>query len=151
MSEGDVECFELFREIRRVGAKLSRERDEDLKVLQLTGSQSLALLYLEQNPRCQITDLSAHLEISHQAARTLVDRLRTKELVDVDVSDSDGRARSITLTDIGAEKCAEIRRVRLDTASHSLSSLTHEERMIMLSLLDKISRNLQRGPPSIAE
>lgn len=136
------ECFELAREIRKVGGRLSRERDRDLKGLGLTSNQSTTLLYLQSHPGCQITDLRDRLEITHQAARTLVERLKAKGLVDVVTSDTDGRARSINLSEDGMRLCAEIRKVGADTASHSLSSLTPEERSQLMALLRKVSENL---------
>ncbi len=137
-----AECFDLFRQIRVVAGRLSRERDADLKLFGLTSNQANALLYLESNEGCQITDLRDHLEISHQAASMLVGRLRDKGLLEVDLSDSDGRARCLSLSGSGIEKCAEIRRVGGDTASHALSNLTPEERAELRRILGKISENI---------
>lgn len=137
------ECFELFRMIRMVGNGLSRERDEDLRSIDLTSNQSTAILYLDSNPGCQISDLSNHLRTSHQAACTLVERLKAKGLVDVSISDSDGRAKSVSLTADGREKCAEILRIGGSTASEALSVLSPDERRQLANLLDKVSDNLR--------
>lgn len=136
------ECFILFREIRSVGSMLSRERDEDLKALGLTSAQSTILLYLENHPGCQITDLREVLETSHQASRTLVERLKAKGLVEVETSDSDGRARCVYLTPEGRESCASIRRVGMDRSSRALRDLTPTERAELMELLQKVRRNL---------
>ncbi len=127
--------FELHKEIRKVGGKLFRERDMNLRRLNLTSNQSTTMLYLEVNPGCQIASLRDCLEISHQAARTMVERLKSKGLLDMVVFNSDGRAKNTNLTDEGKRMCAEIRRMGVDTASHSLSSLAPEERSQLLVLL----------------
>lgn len=137
------EFFDLFRKFRMVGNGLSRERDEDLRSFGLTSNQSTAILYLDSNPGCQISDLRNHLRTSHQAACTLVDRLRAKGLVEVSASDSDGRAKSIYLSDEGRDKCAEIKRQGGSTASKALNILTPEERVQLNALLDKLSNNLR--------
>lgn len=127
-----------------MGNRLTRQRDEDLRHLGLTSGQAVALQFIEGHPGCQISDIAADLETTHQAARTLVDRLRAKGLVEVYASDSDGRARSITLSEDGSRRCGDIRRVGSDTAAASLSVLDRDERAALMSMLRRVSDNLRR-------
>lgn len=137
----DEECLELFREIRKVGNKLSRERDGDLESLGLTSNQSTALFYVQSHSMCQISDLAAHLETSHQAARTLVERMNAKNLLNIRMSETDGRAKSLCLSELGQKKYEEILEVGGHTASMSLSVLSTDERRVLRKLLRKISDN----------
>lgn len=137
----EEECFELFRELRKVAARLSHERDNDLKVLGLTSNQSTALLFIHYHPGCQISDIGNHLDTSHQAARTLVERMSTKGLLVVEASDTDGRAKSIRLSDEGERKFRKILEVGGHTAANSLSVLSQDERRMLDKLLRKISNN----------
>lgn len=139
------EFLYLFMDIRRVGAKLSLERDQDLKALDLTSGQSTSLLFIESHPGCPITELSEHLETTHQATRTLVERMKAKGLLETAVSERDARAKSINLTDKGRALCVELRRLGGDRASRALKDLTLAERDELRRILNKINSNLQNN------
>ncbi len=103
------------------------------------------MLYLEANLGYQVADLRDCLEIFHRAIRTLVERFKSKGLLDVVVSNFDSRARSINLTDEGRRMCVEIRRMGADAALYSLSSLAPEERSQLFVFLWKVFENRERG------
>ena len=92
----------IVRRIQRIGNRLIHQRDDDLKALDLTSNQSAIILFVARNPGCQINDVRDHLEVTHQAACGLVDRMRSKGILDVRVSDEDARAKRVSLTEASA-------------------------------------------------
>ena len=68
----------MVRQFQRVGRLMMQGRDRDLEDLGLTSIQADALLFFDRYPHSQINGLRDHLNVSHQAACGLVDRMKTK-------------------------------------------------------------------------
>lgn len=101
--------FIIERSILKIGNRLASRRNDDLKEFDLTSFQSEALLFFDSHEKSRILDLKEHLRISHQAARNLVERLRQKELISIQVSISDGRAKNVFLTEKGKNVCSSLK------------------------------------------
>ena len=67
----DVESV-LARRILQLANQILRNRNEDLKELEITAEQADALRFFQGHPGCSAVDLKAHLGITHQAARAIV-------------------------------------------------------------------------------
>ena len=106
----------IVRQFQRVGRLMMQGRDRDLEDLGLTSIQADALLFFDRYPNSQINGLRDHLDVSHQAACGLVDRMRTKGLLDVEVSGEDARARTVSLSKVGRGE-DRLRVTRRSTAS----------------------------------
>ena len=72
----DSDILAVARMLRIAGREVTRRRDAHAASLGLTSSQADALTFIREHPGCMIADLGAYSGSSHQAARTLVERLR---------------------------------------------------------------------------
>ena len=90
--------FLIQRSILKTGNRLLNIRSDNLKAFDLTPNQSETLLFFDRHPGAIILDLKDYLQISHQAARNLVERMKEKDLLQAVVSDTDGRAKQIYLS-----------------------------------------------------
>ena len=85
--------LELIRKVQKVGKRLMSDRESVLSDIGVTPTQSSALLFIAATPRCRITDLGESMEISHQAARMLVERMVERGFLETTVDDEDARAK----------------------------------------------------------
>lgn len=140
----DDEYRLLMRKFQRIGRKMIQGKDRDLKDLGLTSIQADALLFFDRFPNSQINGLRDHLDVTHQAACGLVDRMRSKGLIDVEVSDDDARARTINLSESGRVLCTELKS-RGSTAGHAaFDRLTSDEIRVFSATLDRIEESIGR-------
>lgn len=127
------------RKFQSVARRMIQGRDRDLKALDLTSIQADALVFFDGRPNCQINDLRDHLEVTHQAACGLVDRMRSKGLLDVAVSEEDARARTVSLSENGRKVCDELKAKGSDAGHRSLGCLSPEELIALSDMLDRIA------------
>lgn len=139
----DWDEFRIERSMLRVGTFLAAKRNTHLRQLGLTASQSEALLFLQENPDISITCLKNHLNISHQATRILVERLKEKGLVATRQDEADSRSRLIVLTEQGNAVFAQLMLEGQSVGVHLLKSLSSEEMAQLDELLHKISESLK--------
>ena len=134
--------FLIERTILRIGNCLLNKRSEDLKEHDLTANQSETLLYFDAHPGNLAHDLKDYLKISHQAARDIVARMRQKGLLTMRVSDQDGRAREVFLTEKGRDICRILKKKGSSVGSNILQTLDDGEKQELWRLLEKISRGI---------
>ena len=135
----------LIRQFQRVGRLMMQGRDRDLEDLGLTSIQADALQFFDRNPCSQINRLRDHLNVSHQAACGLVDRMKAKGLLDVEVSGEDARAKTVSLSKIGSRVCDDLK-MRGSSAGHAaFDCLTSDEIESLAETLDKIEAHMSRG------
>lgn len=134
--------FLIERKILKIGNMLSNTRSEDLKKYGLTPVQSETLLFYTANPGASILDLKEHLDISHQAARNLVERLKSKQLLCVETSAEDGRFRRVRPTKQGEMICSELTSRGSSVGHDLLRGISEAEKEELFNLLVKISDGL---------
>lgn len=98
-AENDV--LAVARMLRIAGREITRRRDSHAASLGLTSSQADALTFIREHPGCMIADLQGRVGSSHQAARTLAERLRDRDLIEISASEKDARARVLNITPQG--------------------------------------------------
>ena len=135
--------FLIERKILRLGNQLLNHRNDDLKAYDLTAEQSETLLFFDLHKEALILDLKEHLRISHQAARNIVERMKKKGLLYVEVSPNDARARHVFLTEKGQKICGSLKNSGTSVGHKLLEGISHEDRMWILSLLEKLSKNME--------
>ena len=133
--------FCIERNILKIGYRLLNQRNDDLKYFDLTPNQSETLLFFEQHDGAMIQDLREYLQVTHQAATKMVDRMRDKELLILSISASDARAKAIRLTDKGQKICQALKKKGSKVGSNLLRALNEEEKNQLAILLEKISQN----------
>ena len=134
--------FLLTRKILKIGYKISNSRDSDFQRCGITPGQWETLLFFDLNENATITDLKDHLNISHQAARNIVERLKDKKILNVERAAEDGRAKKIYLTDKGKDICCEVKKGGIRTGRNILSGFSDEEVEELKILLEKIYNNI---------
>ena len=133
--------FTIGRKILKIGNQLINNRNNDLRKLNLTSNQSATLLFFDESKGSRILDLKEHLKISHQAARNIVERMKAKELLDIDSI----RRRCPLKTNIPLRKkvrqsCRKLKKCGTSAGKTLLQNLTEKEKDILSKLLDKLSQ-----------
>ena len=121
------DTHQLGRLILKLANTLIKNRNRHLEALGLTTSQADSLQYFLANPESTVTDLKDYLEITHQTARGLVQRIEEKGLVSLTPSVVDGRCRSISPTENGKDLGVKMAHNREMTVLRLLSGMTEEE------------------------
>ena len=134
----------MVRQFQRVGRLMMQGRDKDLEDLGLTSIQADALLFFDRYPNSQINGLRDHLNVSHQAACGLVDRMKTKGLLDVEVSGEDARAKTVSLSEIGRRVCDDLKMKGSSAGHAAFDCLTSDEIDGLAETLDKIETYMRR-------
>ncbi len=134
--------FNTQRKIIKIGNQLNNARDEYLRRKDLTSAQSDTLIFYYRNQGKSITDLKNHLQVTHQAARKLVEKLRAKEYLYMVSSQKDARVAEVSLTDKGLEICTRLINDGTRTATDLLKDFSTTEKEELLSLLMRIEENI---------
>lgn len=136
-------AHQLGRLILKLANTLIKNRNRHLEALGLTTSQADSLQYFLANPESTVTDLKDYLEITHQTARGLAQRIEEKGLVTLSTSTIDGRCRSITPTENGRELGVKMANNREKTVLRLLSGMTEEEQETFYRLLKMAYENIK--------
>lgn len=131
--------FVIERKILKLGNRLISTRNEELKHIDLTSSQSETLLFFGRYDGAKILDLKEYLNVSHQAAQKIVDRMREKGFLRISISADDARAKSVSLTENGKQLYAYLKNNGEDVGRKLLNNLSEEEKETLCLLLDKIT------------
>lgn len=136
-------AHQLGRLILKLANTLIKNRNRHLEALGLTTSQADSLQYFLANQESTVTDLKDYLEITHQTARGLAQRIEEKGLVTLSASTIDGRCRSITPTENGRELGVKMANNRERTVLRLLSGMTEEEQETFYRLLKMAYENIK--------
>ena len=134
--------FTIERKLLMIGNHLFTRRDKNLQNYGITASQSEALLFFHQHANSIVLDFAKHMMISHQAARSIVERLKDKDLVKLEIDENDARARKVQLTDKGKSLYGELVKIGSQEGQQILSNFTDEEKDQLVDFLERINRNL---------
>ncbi len=93
--------YVLARKILKLANRIVSGRNTDIRDLGLTSSQADSLVYFVHNEGRSAVDLKDHLGVTHQTARGIVKRMAEKNLIEIRISEEDGRYRRIFVTEKG--------------------------------------------------
>lgn len=134
--------YTLTRKIRELANLITKNRDADIRELQLTTAQADILLYFAENPGKSTVDLKSFLNVTHQTAQGIVQRMADKGLLKLSPSRNDARYKQIFLT----EKALTVYRSMLENGTHTgnklLSGMNPEEKEQFLALISLGLKNL---------
>ena len=134
----------LARKILQLANQIIRNRNEDLKGLGLTAEQADTLLFFQSGSNRSAVDLKAHLGITHQAARAIIDRMVTKGLLKTEVSQTDARYREVSLTAQGLELFETMQRNCTHAGNQLLNTLDAADKERFVLLISQALENLKR-------
>ncbi len=134
--------FITQRKIIKIGSQLNNARDEYLCKMNITSAQAKTLLFYFSNQGKSITDLKDYLQVSHQAARKLVDKLRLKDYLHIVPSKKDARVAEVFLTDKGLEISKKLMNDGTFAGATLLKNFSIAEKEQLLSFLSRIEKNV---------
>lgn len=134
--------YVLARKIRELANRITQTRDSDIRELGLTTTQADCILYFAENEGKSAVDLKTFLGITHQAARSLVERMTAKELLKVTTSREDARYKKVFLTEKGITVYEKMQKNGTYTGSRLLHGMSAEEKKQFLSMVSLALENL---------
>ena len=135
--------YELARQVLTLANQILKSRNRHLKELNITAEQADSLAFFYFNDDKSISDLKKHLHINHQTARGIVKRLEEKELVKLSVSESDGRYKTVSLSEKGIYIVERLKQNGAHTGYRLLSEMTKAEQEQFSILIERALKNME--------
>lgn len=133
--------FEVARKVLTLANRIVSNRNQHLKELDITAEQADSLLFFSVQVNSSITMLKDYLDVSHQTARGIVNRMEHKNLITLLPSKTDGRFKVITLTQYGKNIVSILKRNGTNTGTNLLMGLNQEEQDQFIFLISTILNN----------
>ncbi len=134
--------FIIERRIIQIGNERVNRRDNNLRKSDLTSVQSETLLFFDRNEGKSIGELKDYLKITHQAARNLVERLKNKNYLYLEIMEGDARCKGVYLTGEGHRICEELKKEGTGEGKQLLRGFSEQEKIQLLELLERMKKNV---------
>jgi DNA-binding MarR family transcriptional regulator len=110
--------------------------------LRYNGIDFQTIHFIAANPGCSALSVAQHLGVAATTLQSVIDRLVRKAIVQRDKSPVDGRAVALSLTEVGHDISAAIRRQDEANCGIMLASLNAIEGRDLILLLEKICEDI---------
>lgn len=139
--ENNSSCSILLKQIHDIQKK---NIDNTLRNLDLTFSQInvLRALVHSADKQMSLKELEKILHVAQSTTARIVTKMESKGLIDSFSDVSDKRIKYIRLTQYGEQYSSNAKQKLEEEETRLLSSLTETEKMVFVSLLQKITSNL---------
>lgn len=139
--ENNSSCSILLKQIHDIQKK---NIDNTLRNLDLTFSQInvLRALVHSTDKQMSLKELEKTLHVAQSTTARIVTKMEGKGLIDSFSDVSDKRIKYIRLTQYGEQYSSNAKQKLEEEETRLLSSLTETEKIIFVSLLQKITSNL---------
>lgn len=139
--ENNSSCSVLLKQIHDVQEK---NINNTLRNLDLTFSQInvLRALVHTADKQMSLKELEKILHVAQSTTARIVAKMESKGLIDSFGNASDKRIKYIRLTQYGEQYSSNAKQKLEEEETRLLSSLTETEKMVFISLLQKITSNL---------
>ncbi len=139
--ENNSSCSILLKQIHDVQEK---NINNTLRNLDLTFSQInvLRALVHSADKQMSLKELEKILHVAQSTTARIVTKMESKGLIDSFSDVSDKRIKYIRLTQYGEQYSSNAKQKLEEEETRLLSSLTETEKMVFVSLLQKITSNL---------
>ena len=139
--EDNLSCSILLKQLHDVQEK---NINNTLRNLDLTFSQInvLRALVHSADKQMSLKELEKILHIAQSTTARIVTKMESKGLIDSFSDVSDKRIKYIRLTQYGEQYSSNAKQKLEEEETRLLSSLTETEKMVFVSLLQKITSNL---------
>ena len=139
--ENDSSCSVLLKQIHDVQEK---NINNTLRNLDLTFSQInvLRALVHTADKQMSLKELEKILHVAQSTTARIVAKMESKGLIDSFGDASDKRIKYIRLTQYGEQYSSKAKQKLEEEEERLLSSLTETEKIVFVSLLQKIAGNL---------
>ncbi len=138
ISELLTQIFEIGRSMREQMRKSIHGNGKPASFLQFE-----TLRYVKEHKRPYMRDVARYFRITPPAATLLIDGLVREKLLIRQLDTKDRRAIRISLTASGNRYLSKGVTAHLKRLTKLFSTLSHEERTQLLSILRKISKNIK--------
>lgn len=129
----------LIRRLQQISVSIFAEGMKS-EGIDLTSPQFAALTILDENPGIDQATLAGMIALDRPTIGGVIERLAGKGLVERKTSESDRRAKSLTLTSAGKEMVKRMRPLVVETQSKILDGLSDEEKEQFTILATKITQ-----------
>lgn len=136
--------YVLARKILKLANRIVSGRNADIRDLGLTSSQADSLVYFIHNEGRSAVDLKDHLGVTHQTARGIVKRMAEKNLIEIRISEEDGRYRRIFVTEKGRSLYRQMEKNGAHTGNRLLTGMSPEEKQQFSFLISLALENMER-------
>ncbi len=102
------------------------------------------LSFLEENPNAKLSDVAKHLTASLSSTTQLIDRMFKAGFIERKGDDNDRRVILLSVTKEGLDKLKHMKEAKRERMKELLSSLTKEEVNQLISIQEKIVKNLNK-------
>ena len=126
---------QVARQLLILAKTIIKNRNHHLEDLGHTNTQTESLYYFVENPGANIKDLQQHLEIAHQTAQGIVNRMAAKGWISVERSERDKRSQVIYVTPEGYDLTEKMVAHRGRTGGLLLRGMTEEEKNTFMRLI----------------
>ena len=133
----------VARQLLILAKTIIKNRNRHLESLGMTNTQTEALYFFSSNPGANIKELQQHLEIAHQTAQGIVNRMAAKGWISTERSPQDKRSQLIYLTPEGSEMMEKMVAHRGRTGGLLLKGMTEEEQATFMRLLHVAYENVK--------
>lgn len=129
----------LIRRLQQISVSIFAEGMKS-EGIDLTSPQFAALTILDENPGIDQATLAGMIALDRPTIGGVIERLASKGLVERKTSESDRRAKSLTLTSSGKAMAKRMRPLVVETQSKILEGLSDEEKEQFTALATKITQ-----------
>lgn len=129
----------LIRRLQQISVSIFAEGMKS-EGIDLTSPQFAALTILDENPGIDQATLAGMIALDRPTIGGVIERLAGKGLVERKTSESDRRAKSLTLTSAGKAMVKRMRPLVVETQSKILDGLSDEEKEQFTILAKKITQ-----------
>ena len=139
LEEQEVLGFKM----KRITDEVERMANQSVAPHGLTFPQGRILLYIcEHGGKCSQGDIEMILDVSHQAASGILNRMREKGLLDYAFDGNDRRVKNVYITEKGEGLYDMLVSVRHEYDRRMEHVLAPEERTELFELLDRVFEHL---------
>lgn len=139
----DAQAILVAARLMEAGAKLGHAAEVHFSRFGLSTGRYRLLADLEDNGGEELpSQLANNLGVTRATVTGLIDTLERDGLVTRRTSESDGRQKSVVLTDHGANKLREMAPEHFARLEAMVELLTSEERTVFLDLLERVTEGI---------
>ncbi|WP_268625540.1 MarR family winged helix-turn-helix transcriptional regulator [Paenibacillus alvei] len=139
----DAQAILVAARLMEAGAKLGHAAEVHFSRFGLSTGRYRLLADLEDNGGEELpSQLANNLGVTRATVTGLIDTLERDGLVTRRTSASDGRQKSVVLTDQGANKLREMAPEHFARLEAMVELLTSEERTVFLDLLERVTEGI---------
>lgn len=137
----------LGPKIKRIDQLCKIRMNKNLEQLDITVAQMHVLLHLFHCKGDKITQkmLSEHLEVKHSTMSGILNRLKEKELIEINVDNENKKYKNITLTEKALEKIEFMSCQRNETEAILLNGFSQNEIEQLYGYFERLYNNLVNG------